>query len=111
MGDCSTINTLAPSDFALLTQAKGAAKKVIAVVVSGRPVLITDQLANADAWVAAWLPGTEGGGVADILFGDVKPTGKLSHSWPMLDVSTQGAQTNQDTGYKALFALNFGLTY
>ncbi len=110
-GDCSTINTLAPSDFALLTQAKAMAKKVVAVVVSGRPVLITDQLANADAWVAAWLPGTEGGGVADILFGDVKPTGKLSHSWPTLDVSTPGAQTNQDTGYKALFAVGFGLTY
>ena len=36
---------------------------------------------SADAWLAAWLPGTEGDGLADVLFGDYAPTGKLSHSW------------------------------
>jgi beta-glucosidase len=37
---------------------------------------------TADAWIAAWLPGTEGAGVADVLFGDAAPSGELSHSWP-----------------------------
>ncbi len=45
-------------------------------------MVITEQLALADAWVAAWLPGTEGQGVADALFGDAPFTGKLPFSWP-----------------------------
>jgi beta-glucosidase len=54
----------------------------VVVIVSGRPLIITDQLEMADAWVAAWLPGTEGQGVANGLFG-LKPfTGTLSFSWP-----------------------------
>ena len=48
-------------------------------------MIITDVLPEADAFVAAWLPGTEGQGVADVLFGDYKPTGKLSYTWPRVD--------------------------
>ncbi|HWZ89577.1 MAG TPA: glycoside hydrolase family 3 N-terminal domain-containing protein, partial [Polyangiaceae bacterium] len=70
-GDSATLNTLPGSDFNLLSQAKQAGKRVVAIVISGRPVLIKDHLADADAWVAAWLPGTEGDGVADVLFGMV----------------------------------------
>jgi beta-glucosidase len=72
-------------------------------------VLIADALQSADAWIAAWLPGTEGDGVADVLFGTVKPTGKLSHSWPKTD-----AQANVnfgDAGYDPLFPLGHGLSY
>jgi beta-glucosidase len=108
-GDVQSIDTLPPADFALLDQAKAAGKKVVAVVLSGRPALIASHLAAADAWVAAWLPGTEGDGVADVLVGDYAPSGKLSHSWPR----TQ-AQTNVnvgDPGYAPLFPLGFGLTY
>jgi beta-glucosidase len=108
-GDSATIDTLPPADFALLDQAKTAGKKVVAIVVSGRPVLIANHLSAADAWVAAWLPGTEGDGVADVLIGDYAPTGKLSHSWPR----TQD-QTNVnvgDPGYNPLFALGHGLSY
>jgi beta-glucosidase len=108
-GDRASIDTLPPTDFALLDQARAAGKKVVAIVVSGRPVLIADHLSAADAWVAAWLPGTEGDGVADVLLGSYKPTGKLSHSWPR----TQ-AQTNVnigDPGYDPLFALGYGLSY
>ena len=54
----------------------------VVVLVSGRPLIIDSILGDADAIVAAWLPGTEGAGVADVLFGDYAPTGKLSHSWP-----------------------------
>lgn len=52
------------------------------IVVSGRPLIITEQLAQVDAVVAAWLPGSEGQGVADVLFGDAPFTGQLPYSWP-----------------------------
>ncbi|HEX2880204.1 MAG TPA: glycoside hydrolase family 3 protein [Polyangiaceae bacterium] len=108
-GDSQSIDTLPPDDFALLAQAKAAGKQVVAIVMSGRPVLITDQLANADAWVIAWLPGTEGDGVADVLFGGFAPTGKLSHSWP---ASADQVNVNVgDPGYAPLFMLGHGLTY
>jgi beta-glucosidase len=103
----ASINTLPAADFTLLQQARAAGKKVIAIVVSGRPALITDQLPTADAWIAAWLPGTEGDGVADVLFGDYAPTGKLSHSWPRAD-----NQPNINAaGYSPLFPFGHGLTY
>ena len=50
-------------------------------MMTGRPIEITEQLPLADAWVAAWLPGTEGNGVADVLFGDYEFTGKLPFTW------------------------------
>ncbi len=58
------------------------ADKVVVIIISGRPLVITDEISLADAWVAAWLPGTEGDGVADVLFGDHPFTGKLPFSWP-----------------------------
>jgi beta-glucosidase len=63
-----------------LRAAKAAGAKVVLVVVSGRPLLLGEFADSVDAIVAAWLPGTEGGGVADVLFGRVKPTGKLSRT-------------------------------
>jgi beta-glucosidase len=108
-GDVQSIDTLPAADFALLDQARSAGKKVVAIVMSGRPALIASHLAAADAWIAAWLPGTEGDGVADVLVGDYAPTGKLSHSWPR----TQD-QTNVnvgDPGYAPLFPLGHGLSY
>ncbi len=108
-GDVASINTLPAEDFALLSQAKAAGKPVVAIVVSGRPVLITDQLPNADAWIAAWLPGTEGGGIAEVLFGDYNFTGKLSHSWPQSE--DQVTMTKDDADYAPLFPYRHGLTY
>lgn len=112
LGDRMTIDTLAPADWTLLQQARDSGKPVIAIVVSGRPVLITSHVAQADAWIAAWLPGTEGAGVADVLFGDVKFTGKLSHSWPK---TLDQANINYgQAGYDAnamLFPFGHGLTF
>jgi beta-glucosidase len=111
-GDSATLNTLPNADFQLLTQAKQAGKRVVAIVISGRPVLIKDHLADADAWVAAWLPGTEGDGVADVLFGTVPFTGKLSHGWPSVDCGSKTSSCSiKSAGYSPLFALGFGLTY
>jgi beta-glucosidase len=115
-GDSQTLNTLPPADFTLLQMARATGKKVIAIVLSGRPVLISSAIMNADAWIAGWLPGTEGDGVADVLFGDVKFTGKLSHSWPADDNSanimcaTGYAGKSCPGGYKPEFALGFSAT-
>jgi beta-glucosidase len=58
------------------------AENVVVVLLSGRPLMITEHLDKADAWVAAWLPGSEGQGVADVLFGLHPCTGTLSYYWP-----------------------------
>jgi beta-glucosidase len=109
-GDSWSLDTLPAADFTLLSQARATHKPVVAIVMSGRTPLITAALPNADAWVAAWLPGTEGDGVADVLFGDVKPTGKLSHSWRRDDTQAN-FMTCCNGNYSPLFPLGFGLTY
>jgi beta-glucosidase len=108
-GDVSSIDTLPSGDFSLLSEARNAGKPVVAIIVSGRPVLIADQLANADAWIAAWLPGTEGDGVAEVLFGDYNFTGKLGHSWPR--TNDQANMNKDDAGFAPLFPYGHGLTY
>jgi beta-glucosidase len=81
----------------------------IVVLVAGRPLIINDQLAQADAFVMAWLPGTEGQGVAEVLFGDYNFTGTLPISWP---VSVDDLPLNvDDATYNPLFPYGYGLTY
>jgi beta-glucosidase len=111
-GDKMTIDTLLPEDWTALQQARDAGKPVIAIVVSGRPVLINAHLGQADAWIAAWLPGTEGDGVADVLFDDHKPSGKLSHSWPKMasQVTSNYGQAGYD-GAAMQFPFGHGLTF
>ncbi len=70
--------SLAMEDVEAVSAMKKAGVPVVVVLLSGRPLILCDVLDHADALVAAWLPGSEGGGVADVLFGDYKPTGKLS---------------------------------
>ncbi|HEV2764554.1 MAG TPA: glycoside hydrolase family 3 N-terminal domain-containing protein [Pyrinomonadaceae bacterium] len=101
--------SLAPEDVAAVENLKRAGLPVVAVLVTGRPLILEPILAKCDAVVAAWLPGTEGQGVADVLFGDYKPTGKLSFSWPRTN-----AQLPVNVGerpYNPLFRYGFGLTY
>jgi len=66
-------------------------------------------LEQADALVAAWLPGSEGGGVADVLFGDYRPSGKLSFSWPR--TMAQVAMHPGQPGYDPLFRFGYGLSW
>ena len=77
--------------------------------LSGRPLILGDVLDAASAVVAAWLPGTEGDGVADVLFGAYKPTGKLPCSWPAN--MSQIPINVGDAAYDPLFPFGFGLTY
>ncbi len=81
VGDSADL-ALLPADLAMVERARQGAKKLVLVVLAGRPVDITDLLSLADAVVVAWLPGTEGQGVADVLFGDYPFTGKLPYTWP-----------------------------
>ncbi|KAK1389767.1 Lysosomal beta glucosidase [Heracleum sosnowskyi] len=82
--------------------------KCVVVLISGRPVVIQPYLSQIDALVAAWLPGTEGQGVADVLFGDYGFTGKLSRTW--FKNVDQLPMNVGDSHYDPLFPFGFGLT-
>ncbi|MCL5020810.1 MAG: glycoside hydrolase family 3 C-terminal domain-containing protein, partial [Bacteroidetes bacterium] len=101
--------SLSSEDLAAIENVKKAGIPVVVVLVSGRPMIVNSALADCDAFIAAWLPGTEGEGVADVLFGDYKPTGKLSHSWPRS--MSQIPISYGDPNYDPLFPYGFGLTY
>ncbi len=73
---------LQPQDRATVQRVCSQVKTCVLLIVSGRPQIVTDLLGDVDALVASWLPGTEGAGVADVLFGDRRFTGKLPVSWP-----------------------------
>ncbi len=101
--------SLAEEDQQVVDAVKKAGIPVVLVVVSGRPLILGDAVAKADAVVAAWLPGTEGEGVADVLFGDAAPVGKLPVTWPRS--MAQIPINVGDASYDPLFAFGFGLTY
>ena len=81
LGDRADLS-LSDADSALIDRVKEHSKKTVVILVSGRPMVVTLPLMKADAFVAAWLPGTEGQGVADVLFGDYDFAGKLPYTWP-----------------------------
>ncbi len=80
-GDRSQLN-LSADDLSLVAKAKAGGAPVVTVMFSGRPLELGAALTDSDAFVAAWLPGTEGQGMTDVLFGDFKFTGKSSRVWP-----------------------------
>jgi beta-glucosidase len=102
-------------DLALLQRLRHSGIPVVAVFLTGRPRVVTAALQASNAFVVAWLPGSEGGGVADVLFrknsGDVNFdfTGKLSYSWP--GSSGQKGPGRQAGNDAAMFPYGFGLTY
>ncbi len=107
-GDRTTLE-LSSTSVALINQYHQAGIPVVVILISGRPMLVNDILPNSSAFIAAWLPGTEGQGIADVLFGDYAPTGKLSHSWPR-DMNQIPINAG-DSVYDPLFEYGFGLTY
>lgn len=103
------------SDYRLLKKFKDAGIPTVAVFISGRPMWVNRELNASDAFVAAWLPGSEGIGIADVILGSVDGevqhdfVGKLSYSWPK-----QPNQTPLNVGsrdYDPLFEYGFGMTY
>jgi beta-glucosidase len=108
MGDRSDLH-LKPEDVAAVDNMKAAGIPVVVVLLSGRSMILDQVIDKADAFVAAWLPGTEGDGVADVLFGDYKPVGKLSFSWPR--TMAQIGVHRGDANYDPLYKYGYGLTY
>ena len=105
--------TLTSADFAAIAKVKAANVPFVVVLFSGRPLILTDNnkvsaLDEANAFVAAWLPGSEGDGIADVLFGDYQPTGKLSFTWPS---SLSQIPIRDGDGQAPLFPLGYGLSY
>ena len=105
----STDLSLSKEDLAAITNMKKAGIPVLVILLSGRPMIINEALEQCDAFIAAWLPGTEGQGVADVIFGDFKPTGKLSVSWPRS--MSQIPINIGDKSYNPLFKYGYGLTW
>lgn len=116
-GDRETLSYGAdrPQDLALLKRLAAQGIPVVSIFVSGRPMWVNPELNASNAFVAAWLPGTEGGGVADVIFrgddGAVRDDfrGRLSFSWPRTAVQTP--LNRGDAAYDPLFPFGFGLTY
>ncbi|AVT31966.1 beta-glucosidase [Plantactinospora sp. BC1] len=107
-GDRPSGMGLDATDLATLDRLRASGVPVIVVLVSGRPLDIAGQLPNWRALLAAWLPGTEGAGVADVLFGVRPATGKLPVSW-MSSASQQ--PINDGDGKTPLFPYGHGLGY
>ncbi len=102
-------------DLQMLRALKAAGRPVVSVFLSGRPMWVNPELNASDAFVAAWLPGTEGGGVADVL---LEPSGgntghdfigKLSFSWPRF--VTQNVLNQHQPDFDPLFPYGYGLSY
>ncbi len=98
---------LSAADQAVLANVAASGVPMTVVLLSGRPMTISGMLPEWEAFVAAWLPGTEGAGIADVLFGDYDFTGKLPFTWPR-DM-TQIPLTYKDSGYTPLFPIGYGL--
>jgi len=95
-------------DLALLEKLKSQGIPVVSVFISGRPMWVNAELNASDAFVAAWLPGSEGAAVADVLFGKQDFKGKLSFSWPS---EPQQIVNKGDETYEPLLPYGFGLTF
>ena len=100
--------SLASADLDVLARVKKTGVPTILILLSGRPVILGPAEETADAIVAAWLPGSEGSGIADVLFGLHVPTGKLPYSWPR---SMDQVPINVGDGQTPLFPYGFGLGY
>ncbi len=114
-------------DLEIIKRLNAAGLKVITIFYSGRPLYVNEEINNSDAFVAAWLPGTEAEGITDVLFNQNGKnfTGRLSYSWPMTKCSTsinrippnipnyKTPATEQDINgkHKPLFDYGYGLSY
>ncbi len=107
-GDRESLD-LSKNDIELIDKLSKSGKPIVMVLISGRPMILEPILDKCDAILAAWLPGSEGAGISDILFGDYSPTAKLSFSWPknMKQIPINFGDTN----YDPLYRFGHGLTF
>jgi beta-glucosidase len=114
-GDREAIVFAGERELALLRRLRGTGVPVVSVFLSGRPLWVNPLLDASDAFVAAWLPGSEGGGIADVIFTTADGAmrhdfrGRLSFSWPKRPEQT--VLNVGDPAYDPLFPFGYGLTY
>jgi len=115
VGDRTNVNFNSELGLNLLKKFKAAGIPTVSVFISGRPLWVNPELNASDAFVATWLPGSEGGGLADVLIADVNGeprfdfNGRLSFSWPA--AASQVEVNVGDSDYNPLFAYAYGLSY
>lgn len=107
-GSTLELARLHPEDLHTIKTINAKGVPVVVVLISGRPLVVNQELENATAFVAAWLPGSEGRGVADVLFGDFDFQGKLTFSWPK---SSDSNSAKSDSDRRPLFPYGYGMTY
>jgi beta-glucosidase len=100
---------LSDEDRSVVANAAAAGVPLVTLLISGRPLIVDEVIEASDAFAAIWLPGTEGDGIADVLFGDHAPTGMLSFSWPRS--ADQHPINVGDEDYDPLFAFGYGLSW
>ena len=116
-GDLATVHYKPGDDrdLNLLRALKSKGIPVVTVFLSGRPLWMNREINASDAFVAAWLPGTEGGGIADVLIGDRQVLarhdfkGRLARTWPQRP--DQATLNRHDSKVEALFDYGYGLSY
>ena len=97
---------LRPEDRSMIAKVRAASEKMIIIVLSGRPLLMTPEIEVADAVIAAFLPGSEGNGITDVMFGNEPFTGRLPISWPR---SADGLARRDRTLNNILFEYGHGI--
>ncbi len=105
--------TLTEEHQAYIRNYAGKVPAVIVILISGRPLVVTEQIRQSDAFVAAWLPGSEGDGIAEVLFGDFDFSGKLPHTWPesVDDFTGKYGPNFWDKTIEPLYEYGYGLNY
>ena len=107
-GSTAELSKLHPEDLQVMKTISGQGIAVVAVLISGRPLIVNDEIALSKAFVAAWLPGSEGNGVAEVLLGEADVSGRLAFSWPSYDGQQPSAG---DADHEPMFPIGFGLRY
>lgn len=107
-GNTLELADLHPEDLGTIKSITEQGIPAVVVLVSGRTLIINKELEESTAFVAAWLPGSEGQGIADVLFGDINFQGKLSFTWPK---QARPTINKGDANYDPLFPYGFGLSY
>ena len=103
---------LPPAQAQLVDELVATGKPVVVVVIAGRPLVMNEQLDGANAALMAFLPGSEGGGaIADALFGDYNPSGRLTVSWPKSVSQLPLAYNEPGQAYDPRYAFGHGLSY
>ncbi|MBA6364278.1 glycoside hydrolase family 3 protein [Colwellia sp. BRX8-4] len=105
-GNSLALKQLHPEDYLLIKDISDKGIPLVVILISGRTLIINDELDKSAAFIAAWLPGSEGQGVSDMLFGEFNFQGKLSFSWPK---KTSAEKKKNNT--KPLFPIGYGLRY